>query len=130
MPKQLASISISDPSSISPSSLSLSLSNTIRKASFSENVARRDIFRFCLVKCDLKWLKTGNSPMVTYTFSCIRLIEGPLSFSFLATEQRLVHRLIAWEFKSKGLAKRALAGALGSYKAGALGSIGLSGLSM
>ena len=70
--------------------------------------------------------KNGKFPNGHLHFSCIRLIEGPLSFSFLATEQRLVHRLIVWEFKSKGLAKRALAGALGFYKAGALGSIGLN----
>ena len=45
---------------------------------------------------------------------------------FLATEQRLVHRLIAWEFKNKGLALWALAGAVGSYRAGAGGRCGLT----
>ena len=69
--------------------------------------------------------KTGKFPNGDLYFSCIRLIEGGLSFSFLASEQRLVHRLIAWEFKKKGLALWALAGAVGSYRAGAVGSIWL-----
>ena len=69
--------------------------------------------------------KTGKFPNGDLYFSCIRLIEGGLSFSFLASEQRLVHRLIAWEFKNKGLALWALAGAVGSYRAGAGGRCGL-----
>ena len=69
--------------------------------------------------------ENGNFPNGDLYFSCIRLIEEPLSFSFLATEQRLVHRFIAWKFKNKRLAKRALAGAVGSSRAGAGGRSGI-----
>ena len=69
--------------------------------------------------------ENGKIPNGDLYFSCIRLIEGPRSFSFLATEQRLVHRLIDWEFKNRGR-WRVLWDPLGQALVGALGSIGLN----